>query len=278
MVTTSSINEDKAMEEEAHTPTRNIFEDPAIAEAAKDDPVVRFISQNWKTIVGVLVAVALSMIAYNGFQTTAEQKRAVATQTFLEIQSAYRSIVEKQRDLGGFRGELINEKDAKKKGELEQKIAEADKELQQLRERTSLVIAALNSPKPFDMLSQMYRGLLAARFGDYATTEAALTSTSWEAIGAADSAERMAAEFAALGLARALVDAPASAVNVKDALVKLASKGNFAAVQAGLTLSMTATTPEEKGQVSKILDELSNKFPSQQKFLAPAQEQVRAQG
>jgi hypothetical protein len=278
MVTTRSINEDKAMEEQAHTRTRNIFEDPAIADAAKDDPVVRFISQNWKTVVGALVAVALSMIAYNGFQTTAEQKRAVATQTFLEIQNSYRSIVAKQKERAGLTGELANEKDAKKKGELEQKIADADNELKQLRDRTSLVITALNSPKPFDMLSQMYRGLLAARFGDYATTEAALTSTSWEAIGAADSAERMAAEFAALGLARALMDAPASVGAAQDALVRLASKGNFAAVPAGLALSITATTPEEKGQAVKILDELSNKFPAQQKFLTPALEQVRAQG
>ncbi len=272
-MTTQSVKEEKSMEEK-NTRTHSIFEDPAIAQAAKDDPVVRFISQNWKTVIGALIAVALSMIAYNSFKSTAEQKRASATQTLIDIQQGYKAITDKQESLTTLAKELLVESDPKKKDELQQKIDADTKELNQLRDRTTLVIDSLKSPEPFDMLAQMYRGLMAARFGDYATTEKILSATSWEAIGSPDSAERMAAELAALGLARSLVDAPSSGEMVKSALTNLASKGSFAAAQAAVTLATIAVTPDDRAKAREVIDGVSRRLPSQEKFLAPAREQI----
>ena len=222
-MTTQSVKEEKSMEEK-NTRMHSIFEDPAIADAAKDDPVVRFISRNWKTVIGALIAVALSMIAYNSFKSTAEQKRATATQTLMDIQQGYKAITEKQQELTTLTRALSTETDPKQKEEAQQKIDASTKELNQLRERTMLVVDSLKSPRPFDMLAQLYRGLIAARFGDYVTTQGVLSSTSWESVGAEDSAERMAAEFAVLGLARSLVDAPNSGDVVRSTLTTLASK------------------------------------------------------
>jgi hypothetical protein len=272
-MTTQPVKKEESMEEK-NTRTHSIFEDPAIAEAAKDDPVVRFISRNWKTVIGALMAVALSMVAYNSFKNTAEQKRATATQTLMDIQQGYKAITEKQQELTTLTKDHSSETDPKKKEQVQQKIDAATKELNQLRDRTTLVVDSLKSPRPFDMLAQLYRGLIAARFGDYAITQGVLSSTSWEAVGASDSAERMVAEFAVLGLARSLVDAPNSREPVMGALGNLASKGTFAAVQAAVTLATIASTPEEKVKAREVVGEVSRRFPAQEKFLAPAREQV----
>jgi hypothetical protein len=192
----------------------------------------------------------------------------------IDIQTGYKAIVQKQQELTTLTRELSAESDAKKKEEAQQKVDAGTKDLKQLHDRTKLVIDSLNSPKPFDTLAQLYRGLIAARFGDYPTTQSVLASTAWETIGSADSAERMAAEFAVLGLSRALVDAPDSAALVKNILSNLAAKGNYASVQAALTLATVASTPEEKASALNLLNDVSKRFPTQEKFLAPARERV----
>jgi hypothetical protein len=272
-VTIQSVKEDKSMEEK-NVRSHSIFEDPAIAEAAKDDPVIRFISRNWKTVIGALVAIALSMVAYNSFKATAAQKRGAATQTLLDIQQGYKAIVQKQQDVATLKKELETETDNEKKEQSQGKIDSTTKELEQLRERTTLIVDSLSSPKPFDVLAQMYRGLIAARFADYATTQKVLASTSWEAVGADGSAERMAAELVALGLSKSLVDAPEAEGIVKDTLASLASRGNYSAVQAAVSYATVATTPEEKSKARDMIAQVAQRFPAQEKFLAPAREQL----
>jgi hypothetical protein len=218
------------------------------------------------------------MIAYNSFKSTAEQKRATATQTLMDIQQGYKAITEKQQELTTLTRALSTETDPKQKEEAQQKIDASTKELNQLRERTMLVVDSLKSPRPFDMLAQLYRGLIAARFGDYVTTQGVLSSTSWESVGAEDSAERMAAEFAVLGLARSLVDAPNSGDVVRSTLTTLASKGSFAAVQSAVALATNAATPDDKAKAREVVDQVAKRFPAQEKFLAPAREQVAPQG
>jgi hypothetical protein len=192
----------------------------------------------------------------------------------MDIQQGYNSITEKQQELSTLTKNLAGETDPKKKEEAQQKIEAATKELNQARERTTLVVDSLKSPPPFDMLAQLYRGLIAARFGDHSVTQQVLLSTSWETIGARDSAERMAAEFAALGLARALVDVPTSSEAVRSGLANLASKGSFAAVQAAVTLATIASTPDEKAKARETIEDVARRFPAQEKFLTPAREQV----
>lgn len=260
--------------EEKNVRTHSIFEDPAIADAAKDDPIVGFISRHWKTVIGSLVAVALSMVAYDRFKDTAEHKRAVATERLLDIQQSYRAIIQRQTQIASLKRELAAEGDITKKEGIQQTVDTNTKELNQLRERTTLAIESLSSPKPFDALAQLYRGLVAARFEDYETTRSILTASSWEQVGASNSAERMAAEFAVVGLAKALVDSRDSVALAREALMKVASKGDFAAVQAALALAAVASTTEEQQQVQSIIDELSKRFPTQEKFLSSARERI----
>jgi hypothetical protein len=253
------------------TPTKDIFEDPAIAAAAQNDPFSRFVVEHWKRIAGALVAVALGIIAFNAVSTTREQKRAAATALFGQVRDQYQEIIKKKGELTELKSSLAGKSDADKKS-VEEKITAADSELNSLRDKAKLMVASLDSPPPFDILGRLYGGLIASQFGDFEVTRAALIATSWERVGSNGSAERMAAELAALGLAKGLSESPTHLGTAKDALTTLAEKGEFSAVPAAQALAALAATAEDKEKVRKLLSTLEGRFPSQSKFITEARE------
>jgi len=222
----------------------------------------------------VLCAIGVSMVAYNTFNTTREQKKAAATELFGQVREQYEAVVTKQTQLATQQAELAAKSDVEKK-DAEGKIQELSKELEDLRQKTKLMIASLDSPAPFDLLGRLYGGLLAARFGEYETTKAALIANQWEIVGRAGSPERFAAEMATLGLGKALTDSEPFLAAGKAALFALAERGEFAAVPAAASLSSIASSPEEKTKVRELLTTLRGRFPSQEKFISEAAEYVR---
>ena len=270
MTTTAPKHEQQA----STTTSRNIFEDPAISEAAKNDAFVRFIARNWRSALLTLVVVAGAMVAYNLFTTTAAQKRGDATARLSEIQDTYKAIVTKQDELESVRTEQQKSSDQKAKDEAGAKLEAGSKELEQLREKISLMIAALESPHPFDTLANLYRGLVAGRFRDYETTNSILVSNSWEKAGKEGSPERSIAEVVALGLAKTLVESDAYRQTAKQTLQALAERASFVAVEAVDALSLLATTPEEKASVAGLIAEVKKRFPVQEKYLSDATARV----
>lgn len=268
--------QDQSSEEAASKTRRNIFEDPAIVEAGKDDPFVQFIAKNWRFLIGCLVAVGLGMVGYSRFTATALQKRADATKILSEVQEEYRSLISKQESLLKLQDEERTAKDDKTRAEAADKAKKEGEEIGRLRDRIGLMLVGLESPPPFGTYTALYRGLVAARFGDFDQTASILASINWEQAGKPGSPERTAAEIAALGLSRALLDSDKSISAVKAALQQLAEKGDFAAAGAVDTLSLLAATPEEKEQVRKLIQSVQQRFPAQQKVLADAAERVAA--
>lgn len=250
------------------TSPRNIFEDPAIAEAAKNDAFVRFVVRHWLSALVTLAVIAGSIIAYDIFTTTAEQKRADATARLGEIQETYQELVTKQGEVASLRTELQKSSDQKAKDETSSKLDSATKEVEQLHVKIGLMIAALDSPKPFDMLASLYKGLVAGRFGDYATTKLMLSADAWEQAGKPGTPERTVAEVVALGLAKMLAESDENRATAKETLQGLASRGTFVAVEAVQALSLLAETPEEKAEVSALVTDVKKRFPAQEKYLA----------
>ena len=253
------------------TPTKDIFEDPAIAAAAKNDPFSRFVIEHWKRIAGGLVAIALGMVAFNAVSTTREQKRAAATALFGQVREQYQDIVKKNGELVELKGTVAGKSETDKKS-AEEKITALEGELNSLREKSKLMVASLDSPPPFDILGRLYGGLVAAQFGDFDATRAALVASSWEGVGKNGSPERMVAELAALGLAKGLSESATHLTTAKDALTTLAEKGEFSAVPAAQALAALATTAEDKDKVRALLTTLEGRFPSQSKFIVEARE------
>lgn len=285
-----------------------ILNGPELIETQREDPVARFLVQQWRTLVAILVAGALGMLAYNSFQTSADLRRAAASESLAAIQKEYRTIGESQDRLLLLKQQLADDRKAEAEGaaakseapaadkaaaekvaaekakaaqERAERIKSGDAQVERLqkeldagREKFARMTAALKGPITFETLARMYQGLLAARLGDFEGTQQALQSTPWQGVGATDSAERLTAEFATLGLARALLDSEKFSGVAADSLEKLAREGSHAAVQAALSYAGVASSEQEKQKARELLDRVAQRFPTQQKFVASARERL----
>jgi hypothetical protein len=266
-VTTAPISEQEQTSATSST-GRSIFEDPAIGEAAKNDAFVRFVAQNWKSLLLTLVAVGAAMVGYNVFTTTALEKRARATTILAGIQESYEQLREKQESLEKLKVDQQSAKDEAAKKTATDSLESTTKELTEARTKLSLMIDSLDSPPPFDNYATLYRGLLAGRFGDYAAVEKVLAAApSWEAIDDVRSSKRYIAETVTLGLAKTLAQSETHQTAAKERLKSLAAGGEFLAVDALAALSLLEATPEESAALKASLDSLRTKFPSQSKYL-----------
>jgi predicted negative regulator of RcsB-dependent stress response len=248
---------------------RNIFEDPAIQEAAKNDAFARFVFKNWRSLLMTLVAVGACMIGYSTYTTTALNKRAAATTRLADIQDSYKTLTDMQDDLAKQRSDLASAKEDAQKATLTTAIEKRTKEIEEARGKLSLVIDSLDPSEPFGTLGQLYRGLLAGRFNDFeGVTKAIAAVPAWSAISDLKSSARFVAETAALGLAKSLAQSNAHQQQAKDQLRALAEKGEFVAVEAAGALTNLVATPEEKTSTKQLLDGVRGRFPSEEKYLS----------
>lgn len=254
---------------------RSIFEDPAIGDAAKNDVFVRFVLNNWRSLLLLLVAIGASMIAYNRFTATALDKRARATGVLADVQSAYKGVVDKQEELVKLQADLALAKDEAAKKSASTSVEAKSKEIEESRSKLSLMIDSLSSPSPFDTYAKLYRGLLASRFKDFAQVESALRSVpSWEAVSDPRSSERFISETVTLGLAKALAQSDEHFALAKEKLTALGERGEFVAVDALAALVLLLNTGEEKESFKKLLDAARVKFPAQAKHLDSIAQEV----
>ena len=266
-MSTTPVTNEQSQREKPRAPSRNLFEDPAIAAAAQNDPFARWVVKHWRTIVVVLLALGASMLGYNRFTTVALEKRSAATAVLSSVQESYHQLVTKEEVLVTLRAEEAVQADAAEKAKITAKIDTTSKEVDQLKDKVTLMVESLDSSAPFNTLKELYRGLLAARLKNYDKTRDALANSSWEQIGKPESSERFMAELLSFGLARALIDSDAHRALAREQLVKLAERGSFAAVPAANTLVMIAVSEPEKAQAQQLAEALRVKYPSQQRFL-----------
>jgi hypothetical protein len=252
---------------EAPKGSRNIFEDPAIAAAAANDPFARWISRNWKLVAVMMAAVAVSMIGYNQFKTIATEKRAAATQTLSDIQTGYDDYIEKDEALATLRSEESVATDPTVKEEKRKKIEEAQKALATLQDKLILMTDSLTGPKPFDTLAALYKGLLLARQKEYDKAQAILAAHPWEKVGEPNSGERFIGELVTLGLARALLDSPQHVQFAREQLLGLAERGTFEPVQAYNAARLVSESDADKAKLDEIARSLVAKYPAQIRFI-----------
>jgi len=250
-------------------PRRNIFEDPAIQEAARNDAFARFVLKNWRSLLMTLIAVGACVMAYSTYTTTALNKRAAATGRLADIQDSYKALVDLQEDLEKQRSELSTAKDESQKATLTASVDKRTKEIEEAKNKLSLVIDSLDTSEPFGTLGKLYRGLLAGRFNDFdGVTKALAAVPVWNTITDKKSSARFVAETAALGLAKSLAPSSAHQQQAKDQLRALAEQGEFVAVEAVGALAALVTSPEEKTSTKQLLDTVRARFPSQDKYLS----------
>ena len=266
-MSTTPVTNDPSQRETPRPAARNLFEDPAIAMAAQNDPFARWVVKHWRTIVVVLLAIGAGILGYDRFTTVALEKRSNATAVLNSVQESYHQLVTKEEALISLRAEEATQTDSAEKAKISSKIETTTKEVDQLKDKVTLMVESLDSSAPYSTLRDLYRGLLAARVKNYDKTQSALASVSWEQVGKPESSERFMAELLAFGLARALIDSDAHRDFARGQLVRIAEQGSFVAVPAANTLIMIAVTEPEKAQAQQLADTLRAKYPSQQRFL-----------
>ncbi len=275
-MTTAPIQESN--DQQSAKPTKNIFEDPAIQEAAKNDAFVRFVLNNWRSLLALLVAVGVSMIAYTSYTTTSLNKRAAATAQLSEVQASYKALLDMQDDLGKTQAELASTTDQAQKTTLTATLDKKNKEIADSRAKLSLVIDSLDPAPPFGTLGQLYRGLVAGRFGDYDGVLKAIAAIPvWSSISDKESSPRFVAETAALGLAKSLAQSEQHQQQAKEQLRALAENGSFVAVEALGALSGFAKTPEEVATIKGLAENVKARFPSQEQFFSDINERLATQ-
>ena len=266
-MSTTPVTNGPSQGEAPRAPSRNLFEDPAIAAAAQNDPFARWIVKHWRTIMVVLLAIGTAILGYDRFTSVALEKRSAATAVLNSVQESYHQLVTKEETLLTLRAEEASQADAAEKAKITAKIESTSKEVDQLKDKVTLMVESLDSSAPFNTLKELYRGLLAARLKDYDKTQSALANASWERVGKPESSERFMAELLAFGLARALIDSDSHRDFARAQLVRIAEQGSFVAVPAASTLVTIAATDPEKAQSQQLVDTLRAKYPSQQRFL-----------
>ena len=249
-------------------PRRNIFEDPAIAQAAANDPLMRWVLVNWKILVALAAAVILATVAYLRFTAVALEKRTNATKTLNEIQTTYASLVEKEGEVAELRGDLESQSDPKERESRTTKITQGEKEIEQLRDKVVLMADSLVDPKSFGTIASMYKGLIASRRQQFDETKRALEEIHLDQLGAPDAPERFVGEVVALALARSLVDSEQYRALARETIVTLAQKGEVVAPRAANALGLISNTPEEKAQAESIVASVQSRFPGQQAYLS----------
>ncbi len=261
------VTQDQSEQPVNRPPSRNIFEDPAIAAAAQNDPFARWVIKHWRTIVVVLVAIGAGMLGYNRYTSVRLEKRSAATAVLQSVQESYKELVAKEDSLLVLRGEEVAATDSAEKEKIKAKIESTNREVDQLRDKVTLMVDALDQAPPYSQLKDLYKGLLAASLKDYDKTQGILARQSWEQTGNPDSSERFMAELLSLALARSLVDSDAHRDFARGQLAALAERGSFAAVQAANALLLIAQSDADRKQADEIIAKLRMKFPAQQRFL-----------
>lgn len=254
----------------------NLFEDPAIAQSAKDDPFAKFLSENWRQVAGTVLVAVLVVWGYNTFRATNEAKRAAASDLFADVRTNYSLYINQSNSLSQSKVELATATDDKKKGELTTRITKLESDTKDQKAKLERMIQALedNLVEPFPRLAHLYRALLLVREGDIARVRSVLGVESWESVGSPGSPDRFVSELSALTLGKALVDRDDSIGEGIKVLAGLAERGTTAQIPAVLSLSAVVTTPEDKQMVERFIADIETKNPAQIKFLAQAKERL----
>jgi hypothetical protein len=154
------------------------------------------------------------------------------------------------------------------KNQIAKKVEASSHALDQAQDKVSLMVESLDRAPPFDIIGDLYRGLLAARRSDFDKVQSLLAARPWEGVGTPGSSERVLSELLTLALSRALIDSDKHRDFARNQLVGLGERGDFAAVQAGRALDVMSQSDAEHVQAADIAAKLRARFPAQHKFLS----------
>ncbi len=253
-------------ETSAMAASHDIFQDPALAQTVKDDPLFLLLKKWWVHIAVFAGAIILGIYAKGVFEETGRAELMRASDIFTELESRFEDIPALETALAKAQSEAAAATD--KKDDAQKKVTEAQAALDQGNARlASLVTSLEESTQPYTELGKIYRGALAARAGNREAARTVLSLTRWGTLKPERTPERFMAELEALVLARAELDDLANAAAGRATLRSLTEQGLFMAIPAGVALASSAASSQEKAEAKAALENLKAKFPEQTELL-----------
>lgn len=258
--------------------SHSLFEDPAIAQAATEDPFVRYMSKNWRKVLTTVIVLALGWYGYTSFLATQQNKQAALSQLASSVRDAYQVFATDEAAYRKAKSELDKNKDEAKKAELTKKLEEAEATKTSSKEKVTRIIQALGDAdtRPYPQVVGLYKGLVALKSGELETAKSTLGQDLWNNKNIPlDSPERFFGELGALSLARTFLDTDGKEGEAKEILFKLAENGTISAVPAGLALEAVVADGKERERLVLALESIKTREPEQEKFLTEALERLK---
>ena len=140
-------------------PRKNIFEDPAIVEAGKNDPFIRFVSGNWRLLLAGLVAIGFGIVSYGQFTKVAQQKNADATRVLRKVQEAYQEVIDQRDAVSAAEVEQRAATDEKARAEAGERVKKSAENAKQQEDMLLGMLGDLDANPSFSALAGLYRGL-----------------------------------------------------------------------------------------------------------------------
>lgn len=244
---------DSSTDTTGSSPNR-IFEDPVIARAAQEDPVVIFFARWWKHLFVAVVALAAAAYARNTYRHTLMASKEQASEVFAKAREHYETFKKAETRIA------VAKLEKKEQGELAALEKQSADALSTLRQQLTVLKDTL---EPYSTLGRIYEGLVAIESGDIAAARSALKQFERENLGGVDADERLYVEGAMLALGKGLLGKPETQKEGIDILKRIVQEGQSAHVVAGLAIARVAGSDQEKSEAKVLLEQLKQKHPEQ---------------
>lgn len=209
-----------------------------------------FVGQWSRELLTALAIAAVVFFAIKFFKEADLRQQKASAQKFSDVRETYGELAAAVTTRDKTTGDAAK-KEQEKVDAAKNKLTEQLKVLGDARE-------------PYKSLGALYQALMLQRTGDVEGAKAIVAGMNIDQVLAKPDSNNLSVELTAITLARTLLDNDASYKDGWNLLVTLASKGQFAQVQAVKTLKTIATTEDEKKQA----DDLQKAFTAQQPAMA----------
>lgn len=257
----------KSKDEETDELVDKLFADEQVAERVAQDPLYRFLKNNWRQLFVMIAGLAAAFFIYGKFTQTYVMGMERASAVYSQTQREYSEYL-RLGDMAAKAEADALKSGADKKAEAEKKAADLKSRRAAVKSKLDASIAALeNEKRPYSSLAAVYRALAARADGDIEAVRAALKGFDWKTPSDPDSKDRFAAELAGLVLAKALLDQPSTFDEGRTGLKSLAENGSTVNIAAAVAFLRSARNADERGDALALAENLKEKHPEQKSLL-----------
>ncbi|MCB0337975.1 MAG: hypothetical protein KDD53_00155, partial [Bdellovibrionales bacterium] len=140
-------------QQEQQSVSHDIFADPQIANAKVDDPLFRFLFENWRLLASVAATVLIGYFAYGSYTKARNANLARSSELYSSMRETFTALEGVQNKIESQKGEVSAEDPLlQEKKELEEKVGHQ--------------LSALAETKaPYGELAALYANIVSSRYG-----------------------------------------------------------------------------------------------------------------